>query len=188
MFVKAIAGFDDTMVHIPIASNITRTKRGKLAFVLGIFLAVTLAIIISMLFATAIKKIPYFKYISATLIFILALSIYFELFITKPKDKVKEKLKRIKKPISTKRILKLIAVGFISAFATVIDDTIAYSSLFLGETSTFIYVLIGVYITITLQLTAIMYFSKKISAIPYKKEITTVGLIILSILILTGVL
>jgi len=94
----------------------------------------------------------------------------------------------MKKPISNKRIMKLIGIGFIAAFATVIDDTIAYSSLFLGHPSTFIYAIIGIYIVIALELTAIIYFSKKISTIPYKKEATTVGLIILSIFILTGIL
>jgi magnesium-transporting ATPase (P-type) len=185
--VKIIAGFDDTLTRIPIAATITKTRRGRIAFAGGIFLAICLAIVISFLFASVIKSLHYFRYISATLIFLLAISIYFDVFIREPKKQVEKKVKKIKK-ISAKRVLKLIAIGFLTAFATLIDDTIAYSSLFLGETSTIPYVLIGIFIAVILQLTAIIYFSKRIMHLKWKKEVTTIGLLILAALILLKVL
>jgi len=184
IFVKAITGFDDTMVHIPIMATITRTKTGRVAFAFGILCAITLAIIISFLFGSVIKLIPYFKYISAILVFLLAITIYFDLFIHKPREKVVRKIKKI----TTKRIFKLIGLGFITAFATVIDDTIAYSALFTKELSIAPYVILGIFSATLIQLYILIYFSKKISKLPYKKQITTIGLIILGFLILFEVL
>lgn len=188
--VKIITGLDDTMVHIPIVANITKTKIGRIAFSLGIFLAISAALILSFLFANAIKTIPYYRYISAALIFLLALAIYSDFFVHEPRRKATKKIKQTKeiRVIHTKRVFQLIALGFITAFATVIDDTIAFSSLFFTDYSIAIYAVIGIYIATLLELTAIIYFSKKIQKIPFKKEITTIGLIALSILILFSVL
>jgi len=184
--VKLITGIDDSMVHIPIIANMTRTRLGRIAFAVGILFAITLAIIFSFLFASTIRLIPYYKYLSAGLIFVLAFTIYFDLLIHKPKEKVEKKLKKIKR-ISAKRFLKLIGIGFITAFATVIDDTIAYSSLFLSLTSVY-FVIIGIYLATITQLIMVVYFSKKIQKMPYKKEITVFGLIILGFLILRGII
>ena len=186
-FVKMIAGFDDTLTRIPIAATLTRTKRGRFAFAGGVFLAICLAMVVSFLFASVIKSLPYFRYISATLIFLLAVSIYFDIFIREPKKQVEKKVKKIK-PISAKRIFKLIGIGFIVAFATLIDDTIAYSSLFLGDISNIPYIIGGILVATFLQLGVIIYFSKKVMKFKWKKEVTTVGLLVLAVLILLGVL
>ena len=186
-FVKLIAGLDDSMVRIPVAANITRTKTGRIAFALGTFLAISLAIFFSFLFGSVIKSVPYSNYIAAGLIFLLALSIYMGWFIQKPKKEVEKKLKKIK-IISTKRFFKLLGIGFLVAFATIIDDTIAYSALFLGPSSNFPFVIGGIFTATILQLSMLVYFSEKFMKIKKKKEITTIGLIILGLLILTGVL
>jgi len=186
-FVKIITGLDDTMVHIPIMGTITKTRLGRIAFSTGILLAIAFAIVLSFLFASTIKLIPYSKYISAGLIFLLAIVIYFDVFIHKPREKVERKLKKIKR-ISVKRFFKLLSLGFIAAFATVIDDIIAYSSLFLGSFLMTVYVITGIFLATILELTVIIYFSKKIQKIPYKNSISAFGLIILGILILFEVL
>lgn len=180
--VKIIAGFDDTMTRIPIVANITRTKRGRYAFAIGVLLAVTLAIILSVLFGSTIKAIPYSNYIAAGLIFLIALSIYFDWFFEKPKKEVEKKLKKIKR-ISLKRFLKLIVIGFLTAIATILDDIIVYSGLFLGPSSNTPYIITGIFVATFLQIGAMIYFSKKIMGIRYKKEITVIGLLILAGLI-----
>lgn len=182
-----IAGFDDSMVRIPICGNVTRTKTGRVAFAIGVFMAITLAILFSLFFGSIIKAFPYSNYISAGLIFLLAYSIYFNWFIQKPKKKMERKLRKIKR-VSTKRFLKLLSIGFFVAFATIIDDTIVYSSLFLGPSSNFPFVIMGIFSATILQLSVLIYFSEKFMKIKHKKEITTIGLIILGILILFGVL
>ena len=185
--VKIIAGFDDTMTRIPIVANITKTKRGRIAFSIGVFFAVTVAIIISFLFGSTIKAIPYSNYISSALILLIALSIYFDWFTQKPKKNVERKLKKIKR-ISLKRFLKLIIIGFFTAFATIIDDIIVYSGLFLGPIINAPYIITGIFAATLLQISALIYFSKRIMAIKYKKEATTIGLIVLSLLILFKIL
>jgi len=185
--VKIITGLDDTLVHIPIVANLTRTKLGRIAFAFGIFIAISLAIIISFLFASTIKLFPYSKHISATLIFLLAIVIYFDIFIHHPQKEVEKKLKKIKR-ISAKRFARLFGIGFIVAFVTVIDDIIAYSALFLGQLSNVFPVIIGIFSATLFELVVIIHFSKKITAFKWKKEIATFGLIILGLLIWFGVL
>lgn len=188
-FVKMIAGFDDTMTRIPILVNVTKTKMGKFAFAAGILLAIILAMVFSFLFGSAIKAIPYSNYIAAGLILLIAMSIYFDLFIKKPKEKIEIKLKKIGGAgISQKRFLKLIAIGFFTAFATIIDDMIVYSGLFLGPSSNIPYVVVGLLSATILQLGFVIYFSHKLMKIKYKKEITVIGLIILAGLIAMKVL
>jgi len=181
-FVKLLAGLDDTMTHLPIMANLTKTKKGRVAFAIGIFIAIAVVISFAFAFASVIKSIPYAHYISSGLIFLLAISIYFDLFIQKPKKEVREKIKNAQR-ISTARFIKLIGLGFLTAFATIIDDTIAYSGLFLSTTSHSIYVIGGILIGTITQLTILLTFAHKLQDIKYKKEITTIALIVLSALI-----
>ena len=103
------------------------------------------------------------------------------------KKEIEKRLKRIKR-ISTKRFFKLMTIGFFVAFATVIDDTIAYSALFLGPVSNAPLVVGGIFSATVLQLGVLVYFSKKVMKIKYKKEITVVGLTIIGFLILFKIL
>jgi len=205
--VKLVTGLDDSMVHIPIVANLTKTKLGRNAFAIGIILAISLAIILSFIFAELLLLLPYYKYVSAGLIFALAITIYFDLLIHKPKEKVEEKLKTKRPPVKTlkegdkqpgiikkikritlKRFIKLIGIGFLTAFATVIDDTIAYSSLFLKSEGVAPLIIAGIYLATITQLIFVIHFSKYFKKIPFKKQITTIGLIILGVLILFGVI
>ncbi len=181
-FVKILAGFDDTMTRIPIMAYMTKTQKGRIAFAFGIFIAVTLVMIFAFLFASVIKAIPYANYISAGLIFLLAMSIQFDLLIQKPKRKITKKLRHAQR-VSIKRFFKLIGFGFLTAFITIIDDTIAYSGLFLNTLSNPVPVIAGIFFGTILQLTVIVYFSQKFSKLKYKKEITVFGLVLLSLLI-----
>ena len=120
------------MTRIPIMSNMAKTRKGQYAFAIGIFIAVSLAIFVSFTFASLIKSIPYVNFISAGLILILAMSIQFNLFTEKPKKEIRKKIANVER-VSAKRFVKLISIGFITAFATVIDDIIAYSGLFVSQ-------------------------------------------------------
>lgn len=185
--VKILAGFDDTMARIPIMSHMAKTKKGRIAFAIGIFIAVCFAIFIAFTFASLIKSIPYINYISAGLIFLLAMSIHFDIFTEKPKKEMRKKLYHVQR-VSTKRFFKLISFGFLTAFATIIDDTIAYSGLFISQASEPIPLILGLFFGTILQLVVIVYFSRKFSRIKYKKEITVFGLVLLSLLIALKIL
>ncbi len=185
--VKLVTGFDDTLTHIPVLANVTKNKTGKIAFATGILFAISLAIIFSILFASAIRLIPYYKYVSSGLIILLAITIQFDLLVREPQKKLEKKLKK-EIGISTRNYFKLLGIGFITAVATVIDDTIAYSSLFLTSLSVAPFVVLGIFTATICQLTLLIYFSKKIQKIKWKKQITVLGLITLAGLIFFGVL
>jgi hypothetical protein len=181
-FAKIIAGFDDTLTRIPILSHITRTKKGKILFLLGVFLAIFLAILFSFFFGNAIKAIPYSNIISSLLIVFLSFAIYFDWFIQKPRKNTERRLSHMK-AIPKVKVVKLIFVGFLTAFATVIDDAIVYSGLFIGDLINVPYIVAGIFLATVLQLIAVYYFSDQLNKIKYKKEITFVGLIVLALLI-----
>lgn len=187
LFVKLLAGFDDTMTRIPIMSNFTHTKKGRYAFAVGILIAVSFAIFIAFTFAALIKSIPYVNYISAGLIFLLAMSIQFDLFTEKPKKKIRQQIHHVRR-VSTKRFFKLISIGFVTAFATIIDDTIAYSGLFVTQLSSSFAIIAGLLFGTIIQLIVIVYFSRKFSRLKYKKEVTVFGLVLLSLLIALKIL
>jgi len=190
-FLKLITGLDDTIVHIPLIANMTRSKIGRMAFATGIFIAIIFALFVSVIFSGIIGSFKYYNLISATLILILAGSIYYDTFLEKPRKKIEAKLdsKKVKKEIekseiSTKRFFKLIGIGFVAAFATVIDDIIAYSSIFLnGSSAQIIYGILGILTATSIELYVVVHFSKKIQKIKYKKQITVAGLAVLSMLI-----
>jgi len=189
-FVKLITGFDDTLTHVPLISYLTRTRKGKVAFGIGIFLAICLAIIVAVFFSSLIKSIPYYRYVLGGLIFVLALVIYFDIF---RKERVKEtelKMKKVQKvkKISHKRFLKLVVVGFVAAFATLLDDIIAYSSLLLGQGGEMITGISGILTAGLLEVFVIVYFSKKLAKFEWRKEIASVGLLILGVLVMKGVI
>ncbi len=186
IFVKLLAGFDDAMIHIPVISSLAKTKKGRISLILGIFIAITLVIIFSFLFARVIQFFPYSNYISSILILLLAFLIYFEKIEKKPKEKIEKKIKKIK--FSKKRFFKLILTGFLLALATIIDDIVVYSSLFLRSMDYSIYSISGIFVGTIIQLSVVFYFAKQFSKIPYKKEITIIGLIILSFLIMFKIL
>ena len=189
-FVKLITGFDDTLTHVPLITYLTKTRKGKVAFGIGIFLAICLAIVIAVFFSSLIKSIPYYRYVLGGLIFVLAFVIYFDVF---RKDRVKEtedKMKKVQKikPISNKRFLKLIAVGFVAAFATLLDDIIAYSSILLEQGGQMISGIGGILVAGVFEISIIVFFSKKLAKFEWRKEIASVGLLILGVLVMRGII
>lgn len=193
--VKIMTGLDDLMVHIPIVTNITKTRKGKIAFSLGIIGAITVAIVLSTLFSSLLKFLPNPQYTAGALMLFLAFAIQFELFTKKPKEKTEDKFKtkKIKEEtkvqrISTKKFFKLLFMGFVIAFVTVIDDIIAYSSILITSEGIFSYAIIGIYLAAILEILAIIYFSRKIRNFRYKKQVTVAGLMILSALFFLGII
>ena len=67
--VKLITGFDDSLTHVPLMSYLTKTKKGKIAFGIGIFLAICVAIVFATFFSHVLQLIPYYRYIMAGILF-----------------------------------------------------------------------------------------------------------------------
>lgn len=91
-FVKAIASFDDTLTRIPVIVELTRGKQGKIAFSIGTLLALTVILIIVIFFSALLNLLPLTRFIIAGLILLLAIAVYFEIFTTKPNERLRSKL------------------------------------------------------------------------------------------------
>lgn len=183
-FVKIITSLDDTVTRIPLISAVTRTRFGKLAFSIGNMFAIIIAIIIAIAFSSVLHNIPYYRYISAGLLFILAGAIYMDFFVHEPRKKTEKKIKRI----SNKRFLGLMGVGFIASFATVLDDIIAYVPVLLGDFWQIVFGITGILSATVVQLIIVIYFSEKLKKIKYKEEIAAIGLVVLGLLMIAGVI
>jgi len=184
IFVKIITGLDDTITHIPILASVTKKHLGRIAFSIGTLLAIIIAILFSILFISFIKQFEYYRYISAALLFILAIMIYFDIFVHRPRKDIE---KKIKKKISIPRFSQLLGVGFLASIATVIDDIIAYSALLAITGIEMYYAIAGILFATMIEIFIVIYFSKKIAKIKYNEQIASLGLIILSILVLIGI-
>ena len=186
MFVKLITGLDDTITHIPILASVTKTRAGRIAFSIGTLMAIIFAIIIAVFFSAIFYYIPYYRYIAVGLIFALAIAIYFDVFVHKPRTKAEKQLLKEKRT-TNERFAHLLGIGFIASFATVIDDIIAYIPLFLIPGLLIKAMAIaGIILLTVIEIIAVIYFSGKIAKIKHKEKIAVAGLVILGVLILTG--
>ena len=79
-------------------------------------------------------------------------------------------------------------IGFGFSFFTVIDDTFAYSSLFLNQEVSKFVPLSGILFASFLEILVIIYFSKQLMKLKFRKQITVAGLVTLGVLVIAGVL
>ena len=183
-FVKGIASFDDTLTRIPIIAELTRTKKGRIAFSFGTICALTVIVTIAILFSNILNRIAFRNQIIALLIFVLAILVYFEVFINKSQEKVEKSLKKVK--ARSVPVVKLISIGFIISFVTLIDDMIILTPLFVSNATETFFSLVGVYLATIVQVVVVIYFGGKITKFRYKKEIASFALAILAILVWNG--
>lgn len=186
-FVKIITGFDDVIVHIPVLAHFTKTRKGKVAFSIGTILAIIVAIFLTIFFVSFLKTLPYTRFITAGLLFVLAATIYFGWFMERIEMGAEKKLLKIKE-ISNGHFMRLIGIGFIASIITVLDDVIAYSPLFLSGTLTRSFVIAGIIFAALLEIVIVFYFAEKAHKIKYTKEIATISLVVWGILTLIGVI
>ncbi len=186
IFVKLITGLDDTLTNVPVLSAVTRTRTGKIAFSLGTLIAIGLAIAISIFFAEILSGFPYYRYVSAGLLFLLAILVFFDILTPRRKTRTALRVKKLK--ISAEKFTRLVSIGFLASFASVIDDIIAYLPLFISSFSATAYAIMGILAATLFEIIVVIYFSGKIAKLPYKSKIATAGLIVLGILILTGII
>ncbi len=186
-FIKIVTGFDDTITNVPVLASVTKTRKGRIAFSIGTFLAISLAIIVSYFFASFIRGFPYYRYIVAVLIFGLAAAIYLNVFIHKPRTRAEKRMLKYKK-MSVERFTQLVGIGFIATMATAMDDIIAYFPLFLDSIVTRIYAIGGIFLATVLEILLVIYFSERIAKIKHKREIASLGLVVIGILTMTGLI
>lgn len=184
--VKSIASFDDTLTRVPVMAELTRGKKGKVAFSIGTLLALTVILSVVIFFSALLNLIPYRQYLVASLIFILGVSVYLELFTPKKEERIQHKLVKSQQ-ISKVRFIRLIGIGFVISLVTYLDDMIVLIPLFLGDSTAKFLSLIGIYLAALSQIIVVIFLSKQISRIKYRKEIASGALILLSVLVVLGI-
>jgi len=158
-FAKLISGFDDTAVHTPLIARFTKTRAGKLAFIIGMFLALLVILLLADILSELLALFPYRHLVSALFLFLLAFVIYFDIFVHVPRKKAEDKVQKLK-GISAKKFGTLLLTGFLAFFATAIDDAIVLSSVIKGDLLTKAFIVAGVLCAALLELGVIFFFSK----------------------------
>lgn len=183
--INFFTSIDDALTDIPVLSASTRTNKGRIAFSLGTLLAVTVAVVIAFSLSQFISFLPHSNIIVALLVFIMAIVIYFNLLSIQPPQKISKSFKN--KDISSERFAKLVVLGFFMTFTTMLDDIVTLAPLFLGSFQESLAALVGIYSATFFLIFLVIYFAKQITAIPHKREIATVILIVFGFLLLFGI-
>jgi len=184
--IKIVASLDDALTRIPIVANLAKKRSGRIAFSIGTLLALAMIIILAILFSAFLSHFPYTRYVSGSLIFLLAIAIYFDIFSQK-EAKAKKELRKIKRS-TAKHLLELAGAGFFISLITLIDDSVAFIPLFLTSSTNTLFSVIGIVTATILQIIVIVYFADKIKTLKYKKEISSLGLLLLSVLTFLGLI
>ncbi len=186
---KFFASFDDMATRIPIIAHFAKNKKSRIAFCFGNLVAVLVTVILAYILSEIIEGLKNIHIFSSLLIVVLAFVVFFDLFDQNKDEKVEKKKKKIVKKVhKTNNFLKLTLIGFIFSLITLLDDLIVLAPLFLTSLFNVLLIIIGIFISTFMQLFFVIYFSKKISRLSHVKEIASIGLIFLAILVYLQVL
>jgi hypothetical protein len=180
---KVLASFDDVVARLPVIAQLTDTHQGRLAFALGNLLAVTAGLILAWFFSSILAAFPHTHTVVSLLVLLLAIAVYFDWFGKKRPERIEQVEKKVKRRISTERFMRLLGIGFIVSLVTLLDDTVVLVSLLIGPAKEQIAVIIGIYVSTFIQLALMVFAAKKISRLKYIKEIASLGLVVLSVLL-----
>jgi len=182
--VKTIASLDDTFTKVPILLGVTRTRKGKLAFIVGNFIALGVIVAFAEYLSHWMQNGGWFRPAITIFILLLATAIYFDLPAGKQFGIPKTVLK--KQHLKTKRLLKLIGIGFVISFFALIDDALVFVPLFTGTSTETFAAVTGIFASTALQLLIVLISVEWIEKIPHKKLISVGGLILFAALVGTG--
>jgi hypothetical protein len=183
--IKSIASFDDTLTRIPVISHETNTVNGRIAFSVGTLLALTVILFITIFFSSLLSQLPHSRLLVAGLILVLAVFIYFDIGFPHAK---KLESKVIKLEVAYIKTIKIILIGFVVSFITLLDDAVILMPLFIGDQLNIFFAIIGIYLAAIVQILAVIFFGGRLEKFKYKKELASLSLLLLSILIFIGVL
>jgi hypothetical protein len=184
--INLLTSLDDALTRIPVLTAAARSRRGRLAFTLGNMLAVTLAVLLAFLLSRFLETLPNTQYIIAGLIFILAGIVYFDLLALKPPAKINAEVERSK--WQPQRLPKLIGLGLVMTFITMIDDMFALAPLFLHGWQASLAALAGIYTAALILAVMVIFFAHKLAVLPHKRLLATLSLIIFGLLLLFGII
>lgn len=178
--VETFASLDDTISRIPVMMGMTKTLKGKIMFAFGSFLAIFGALFAALFFADIVKGIDWFHYVTAGLIYTVAIVSYLGLF-----DRFQVKIRSITtNKTRWLRWAQLVIIGFLISFLALVDDTLLILPLFEHSFWSKFWVSAGVVISTLLQVILMVVFVKNLDALPYRREIASGGLIVYATLVL----
>jgi len=177
---KTLASFDDVITRIPIIAQLTKTRKGRIAFAIGNLIAITVVVFLAWCFSSLLEQIPHTHIITSILIVILAIAIYFDFFEKRETNIIDKQTQEFAQQVSTAKFFRLMLSGFVISFITLIDDALILIPVLLGPPRTDLYAIMGIYASTILQLIIMVYFAKKIESYKHLKEVAIGGLLILA--------
>ncbi|MBT5468157.1 hypothetical protein HOK40_00500 [Candidatus Peregrinibacteria bacterium] len=185
--IKVVTGVDDILTRVPVVAAVAKSKAGKIVFSLGAITAVAVATLIAYFLSSFIQDVPAYRYIISGLIFILAVTVYFNVFAHKPASKVAKRVITMQN-MSRGRFWELFAIGFAASFITVLDDVIAFTPIFFHDFRLIAFGVAGILTATVCQAALVVYASGFLMKIPHKEKIAAAGLVLLSLGMLLGML
>jgi len=177
--VKFVTGIDDMLIHVPVAAGFAKTHFGRLAFAAGIFVSVITVLAAASFLSEIFAKQPSLDLLLASALLLLAAAVYFDIGVYATKARAGFELKALKR-IGAIHFTKLAALGFATFFVTAIDDIFAYTAVLIDPVMR-PFVMAGILAAAALELALIISASAIIARLPYKKEIATIGLVVLAL-------
>lgn len=185
-FAKTVTSLDDTVTKVPLVAAIAKTTLGKYAFAIGNLCALIVTLAVAGLVAPVVGKFAYMHVVLGVVLVVLAFLIKFDVFTVRERrfGEVRAKRWYRKAHIS---FLRLMSIGFVVAFVTLIDDTIVFLPLLADAGSLLMYAVGGILISTIIQLAILIYFAKALQKFRYGKELSFYGLLLFAALVFAGV-
>lgn len=176
---KILTGADDTLVHIPLVTSLTKKRMGRLFFISGMFTSVVLLSFLSLEIAVLTQNIPYKNIIASLMLLTVAGLVVWN----KLEEREKQAEKRIGKKVKKKNLFGLFFTGMLAFLITGIDDVLVYSAILIKPFSQRVLILAGIWTAAIVELIIVFYFSKQISKVKHAHIISAIGLVILAVIV-----
>jgi len=186
--IETLASLDDMLTTIPLMVAATRSRFGKILFAIGSMLGVAAVALLAAALSPLIGQIPYFRYIIAAVIFLLAALVYFERL-----SRIFQHSTRVISAITARqmdadRYLSLLAFGFLTSFFTLMDDAVAFIPLFAQNHLSAWFAAGGIMLSAVVQTIVLIFLAEQIERFKYRRHITAAGLLLYGLLLLFGVI
>lgn len=184
--VNLFTSIDDALTRIPVLSASARSTSGRIAFSIGNLLAVTVIVGLAYVFSQVLDTLPGGSRTIAVIVLMLAIVVYFDLLTLTPPKRVQGAI--IASEISPQTHRKLMGLGFIMTFVTMIDDLFALAPFFVDGWQASLFAILGIYASSLLLVFGVLYFSKALYALPHKRLFATGTLLVFAGVLAVGIL
>lgn len=185
LVVQVATSLDDTITKLPIILGATRTRKGKLAFVLGSLPAVIVIIAIVQMVSSAARHLAIFRYLAGGVVLGIALFMLFRRRPAKRLEKIEVALAQ-RRGISAGRFVSLLGFGFTITFLTSLDDSLAFIPLLGVNWRLALFSIVGILLGTGLNMAMLVLFAERLQKIRHIRRISAALLFGFGLLILAG--